>query len=74
MRRSPCLYRPTSQQQAQNDDEKQLLLFRQAFHEDNVAVKQADGNNLIICDLRFTIYAANFNLQVIRNSQIANRN
>jgi hypothetical protein len=73
MRRAPCLHRPTGQQQAQNDNQKHLFLLRQGFHGDNVAGKQANGNNLIIYDLRFTIYAANSKWQMIHKSQIANR-
>jgi hypothetical protein len=36
MRGAISLHRPAGQQQAQNDTENQLFLFRQAFHADNV--------------------------------------
>jgi hypothetical protein len=59
MRIAPGFHRPAGQQQAKDNTENQLFLFRQAFHAVNLTEKRANGNNLIICDLRLTIYAAN---------------
>jgi hypothetical protein len=47
MRSAVKLHRPAGQQQSQNDNEKQLFLFRQAFHGDNLTGKRANSNNVI---------------------------
>jgi hypothetical protein len=49
------LYRQSRQQQAQNDTENQLFLFRQPIHLLNITENKTNGNNAIY-DLRFAIY------------------
>jgi hypothetical protein len=48
------LYRQSRQQQAQNDTENQLFLFRQPIHPANITENKANGNPASY--LRFTIY------------------
>jgi hypothetical protein len=57
MRGTIRFYRPTGQQQTQNNAENQLFLLRQPFHADNVAWKGPSGKNgllFAIYDIRFT--------------------
>jgi hypothetical protein len=48
MRGAPGFHRPSGQQQAQDNTEKQLLLLCQAFHRDNLTRRQPDGNKVLI--------------------------
>jgi hypothetical protein len=43
-----CLYRPAGQQQAQDNTENQLFLFRQAFHAVNVTENRRSSNNVLM--------------------------